>query len=143
MRLASVLEEAQTKGNVGPEARPGLARTGKLVNAQGAEREENIWGKRSEWVDYSGMIEGEKVAVTMMDHPGNPRHPTYWHSRAYGLHSINPFGVHDFLNDKTKDGSMTIEAGQHARFRYRVVIHPGDAKEANIAAVYKQFAAIQ
>ena len=110
-------------------------------NAQGAEGEANVWGKRSEWVDYSGVIDGEKVGVVIMDHPGNPRHPTYWHSRGYGLHSVNPFGVSDFLNDKTKDGSMTIEPGQHARFRYRVMVHPGDAKSANIAALYKQYAA--
>jgi hypothetical protein len=141
MRLASVLEEPHTKVIDHPDAKQELVRTGKLVNAQGAECEANVWGKQSEWVDYSGVIEGEKLGVTMMDHPGNPRHPTYWHSRAYGLHSINPFGVHDFLNDKTKDGSMTIEPGQHARFRYRVVIHPGDAKEAKVAALYKQFAA--
>ena len=136
MRLATVLEEPPTK----PDAKPGVVRTGKLVNAQGGEREANVWGKRSEWVDYSGVIDGEKLGVVIMDHPGNPRHPTYWHSRGYGLHSVNPFGVSDFLNDKTKDGSLTIEPGQHARFRYRVVIHPGDAQSANIAALYKQYA---
>ena len=89
------------------------------MNAQGGEGEPNVWGKRSEWVDYSGLLDGEKVGVVMMDHPGNPRHPTYWHSRGYGLHSINPFGVSDFLNDKTQNGSLTIEPGQHVRFRYR------------------------
>jgi hypothetical protein len=75
----------------------------------------------------------------MMDHPGNPRHPTYWHSRGYGLHSINPFGVSDFLNDKTKNGSMTIESGGHVRFRYRVVVHPGESRDA-LAALYKEYA---
>ena len=112
---------------------------GKLVNAQGAEREANVWGKRSEWVDYSGELDGEKVGVVMMDHPNNPRHPTYWHSRGYGLHSINPFGLHDFLNDKSKDGSLTIAPGEHVRFRYRVIIHPG-ASPARIAQLYKQYA---
>jgi len=141
IRLATVLEEPHIKVIDHPDAKDGVVRTGKLVNAQGAEREENVWGKRSEWVDYSGVVDGEKVGVTMMDHPSNPRYPTYWHSRAYGLHSVNPFGVSDYLNDKTKDGSMTIEPGQHARFLYRVVIHPGDAKAVNIAALYRQFAA--
>ena len=65
-------------------------------------------GETSEWVDYSGVLDGEKVGVVMMDHPGNPRHPTYWHSRGYGLHSINPFGLHDFLNDPKQDGSLTV-----------------------------------
>jgi len=134
MRMATVLEEPPPK-----EKASGPSRTGKLVNAQGGEREANVWGKRSEWVDYSGQIDGEKVGVVMMDHPSNPRHPTYWHSRGYGLHSINPFGVSDFLNDKTQNGSLTIEPGQHVRFRYRVIIHPGTSR-ARLAELYKQYA---
>jgi hypothetical protein len=133
MRMATVLEEPAAKEKPG-----GPGRTGKLVNAQGGEREANVWGKRSEWVDYSGEVDGERVGVVMMDHPGNPRHPTYWHSRGYGLHSINPFGVSDFLNDKTQNGSLTLEPGQHVRFRYRVVIHPGTAP-ARLAELYKQY----
>jgi Methane oxygenase PmoA len=134
MRMATVLEEASAREKAG-----GPPRTGKLVNAQGGEGEKNVWGRRSEWVDYSGLIDGEKVGVAMMDHPGNPRHPTYWHSRGYGLHSINPFGVSDFLNDKAQNGSLTVEPGQHVRFRYRVVIHAG-ASPARIAELYRQFA---
>jgi hypothetical protein len=132
MRVATVLEE--------PPAKPsGPARTGKLTNAQGAEREANVWGKQSEWVDYSGEIDGRKVGVVMMDHPGNPRHPTYWHSRGYGLHAINPFGVSDFRNDKSQNGSLTLAPGEHARFRYRVIIHQG-ASRGRIAELYEQYA---
>jgi hypothetical protein len=135
MRMATVLDEPSPKAKAG-----GPERTGKLVNARGGSGEGNVWGKRAEWVDYSGRINGENVGVVMMDHPGNPRHPTYWHSRGYGLHSINPFGVSDFLNDKTQNGSLTIEPGEHVRFRYRVVIHPG-ASGAQLAELYKQYAA--
>lgn len=116
-------------------------RTGRMVNAEGQETEKNVWGKRSPWVDYYGQLEGQTVGVAVLEHPSNPRHPTYWHSRAYGLFAANPFGVRDFTGDKAKDGSMTVEAGQSVRFRYRVVIHPGDVKAANIAALYKQYAA--
>lgn len=133
MRVATVLEEPAPKTRTGP------SRTGKLVNAQGGEGETNVWGKRSEWVDYSGQIDGEKVGVVMMDHPGNPRHPTYWHSRGYGLHSINPFGLSDFLNDKTQNGSLTIEPGGHVRLRYRVIVHPG-VSPARLAELYKHYA---
>lgn len=133
MRVATALEELPAKPAGGP------ARTGRLRNAQGGEGEPNVWGKRSEWVDYSGTIDGERVGIVMMDHPGNPRHPTYWHSRGYGLHSINPFGVSDFLNDKTQNGSLTLERGQHVRFRYRVVVHPG-LSPAKLAELYGQFA---
>lgn len=132
MRMATVLEEQPPKAGA-------RSRTGKLVNAQGGEGEANVWGKRSEWVDYSGQLDGEKVGVVMMDHPGNPRHPTYWHSRGYGLHSINPFGVSDFLNDKTQNGSLTIAPGEHVRFRYRVIIHPG-ASRIRLAEMFKEYA---
>jgi hypothetical protein len=134
LRMATVLEEQSARAKAGPPAR-----TGKLVNAQGGEGEANVWGKRSEWVDYSGEIDGERVGIVMMDHPSNPRHPTYWHSRGYGLHSINPFGVSDFLNDKTQNGSLTLEPGQHVRFRYRVIVHPGSGP-ARLAELYKEYA---
>jgi hypothetical protein len=134
MRMATVLEERQSKSNTSDPSK-----AGKLANAQGGEHEANVWGKRSEWVDYSGQLDGEKVGVVIMDHPGNPRHPTYWHSRAYGLHSVNPFGVSDFLADKTKDGSLTIAPGEHVRFHYRLIIHPG-VPATRIADLYKQYA---
>jgi hypothetical protein len=117
------------------------AKTGRMVNAEGAETEKNVWGKRSPWVDYFGQLDGQTVGIAIMDHPENPRHPTYWHSRAYGLFAANPFGVRDFTGDKTQDGSMTVEPGHPVRFRYRVVIHPGDQKAANVAALWKEYAA--
>jgi hypothetical protein len=116
-------------------------RTGKMVNAEGLETEKNVWGKRSAWVDYFGRVDGQTVGVAIFDHPSNPRHPTYWHSRAYGLFAANIFGVRDFTGDKTKDGSLTVEPGQSLGFRYRIVIHPGDVRTANIAALYKKYAA--
>ena len=120
LRVATELDEPPAT------AKPGAPRrTGTLLNSRGGVGEKNVWGKQAEWVDYSGQIGSEPVGIVMMDHPSNPRYPTYWHSRGYGLHSINPFGLHDYLNDKSQNGGMTIEPGQHVRFRYRVVIHPG------------------
>lgn len=118
-------------------------RTGKMVNAEGAQTEKNVWGKRSPWVDYFGQVDGNTVGIAIMDSPSNPRHPTYWHSRAYGLFAANPFGVKDFTGDKTKDGSMKMDPGKPVTFRYRVVIHPGDVNSANIAALYKKYAALR
>ncbi|MBI1792489.1 MAG: PmoA family protein [Acidobacteria bacterium] len=133
IRLAAGLEE--------PEKRslPKPARTGLMVNAEGKKGEKQVWGKRSPWVDYAGELEGEKLGVAIFDHPRNPKHPTYWHSRSYGLFAANIFGEHDFYGDKAKDGSMTLAAGESMRFRYRVVIHPGDAESAGIGAMYKEW----
>lgn len=136
MRMATPLEEPSPK----TDKAGAPARTGKLTNANDGEREAGVWGKRSPWVDYAGELDGEKVGVVMMDHPANPRHPTYWHSRGYGLHSINPFGVSDFLNDKSQNGSLTLAPGEHVRFRYRVIVHQGAAR-ARLDELYKEYAA--
>lgn len=113
--------------------------SGKMVSAEGKEGEKQVWGKRSPWVDYSGQVNGETLGVAIFDHPTNPKHPTYWHSRDYGLFAANIFGEHDFYNDKSRDGGMTLEPGKTLRFRYRVVIHPGDTKAADVATLYKNY----
>lgn len=126
LRLAAPLQEQ--KGS------------GKMVNAEGAEGEKAVWGSASPWVDYYGTLDGEKLGIAIFDHPQNPRHPVRWHSRAYGLFAANPFGLAEFVRDKTKDGTMTVEAGKVLRYRYRVVIHPGDAQSAKVAEMYRKWA---
>jgi hypothetical protein len=116
---------------------------GRMVTSERKETEKDVWGKRAEWLDYYGPVDGQTVGVLVMDHPSNPRHPTYWHTRAYGLLGTNIFGLHDFLNDSSQDGSLTIRPGQPLRFRYRVVIHPGDVHAIDAPALFKAFAAIQ
>lgn len=133
IRLAAGLEEPVKKSLPAPK------RTGLMVSAEGKKGEAEVWGKRSPWVDYAGELEGEKLGIAIFDHPQNPKHPTYWHSRSYGLFAANIFGEHDFYNDKSKNGSVTVEPGGSLRFRYRVVIHPGDAESAGIAELYKKF----
>jgi hypothetical protein len=117
--------------------------SGKLVNAEGLTGERNTWGKRSPWMDYSGEVEGEKLGIAIFDHPKNPKHPTYWHCRAYGLFAANIFGERDFYSNKARDGGMTLQPGESWRFRYRVIIHPGDAATAGLAALYKEYAGAQ
>ncbi|HBY61646.1 MAG TPA: hypothetical protein DEH78_17630 [Solibacterales bacterium] len=114
---------------------------GRLVNSEGLAGMKQVWGKRAPWVDYNGKIGEEALGVAIFDHPANPKHPTYWHARDYGLFAANPFGEHDFYNDKTRNGSLTVEPGAPLRFRYRVVVHPGDEKSAGIAELYRKFAA--
>lgn len=135
LRVASALEEPHT----GAPAEP--PRTGHIVDSQGREGEKQIWGKRADWVDFSGVVDGEPLGIAMFDNPGNPRHPTWWHGRGYGLFGANIFGLHDFENDKTKDGSLTLAPGETLRFRYRVVIHPGDARAAHVAKLYSDYSA--
>jgi Methane oxygenase PmoA len=113
---------------------------GKMENSRGGIGEAGCWGKPAEWVDYSTKINGETVGVAIFDHPSSFRHPTHWHARAYCLFAVNPFGLHDFYKDPTKDGSHTLKAGESLTFRYRVYIHRGNAQDAKIADQYKAYA---
>jgi hypothetical protein len=133
IRLAPELEEPMPKSPKTPK------RTGQMVDSQGRHGEHEIWGHRADWVDYSGEIQGERLGIAILDHPANPRHPTYWHARSYGLFAANIFGWHDFLNDKSANGSLTLEPGRSLRFRYRVIIHSGDYQSAGIAAEYAKY----
>ncbi len=111
-----------------------------MLNSSGGAGEKGIWGKQADWVDYSGTVAGENLGIAIFDHPASVKHPTYWHARGYGLFAVNPFGEHDFYNDPKRDGSVTIPAGSSLVFRYRVLIHPGDAAEAKVAEAYQRYA---
>jgi hypothetical protein len=115
--------------------------TGKIVNAEGLTGERQVWGKPSNWCDYSGTIGDEKVGVAILDNPENPRHPVRWHARGYGLFAANPFGVAAFTNDKSQSSPQTVAPGKSLRYRYRVIVHPGDVQSADIAALYSSYIA--
>jgi hypothetical protein len=112
--------------------------SGKMVNAEGQQGMANIWGKRSNWVDYSGTIDGEQLGIAIFDHPSNPGHPVHWHARDYGLFAVDPWGQHAF-DPAAEEAHMTLPAGESLRFSWRVVIHAGDTAGAHIAELYREF----
>ena len=114
---------------------------GTMVSSEDGEGEPQIWGKRANWVNVDGMIDGHELGVAIFDHPKSFRHPTSWHARGYGLLAANPFGLSYFLRDAKQDGSYTIPAGESIQFRYRLLIHKGDYKEAQVAKQYDEYAA--
>ena len=116
---------------------------GAIVNAEGI-RDSETWGKASPWVDYHAPKEGKVYGVAMFDHPKNPRHPTWWHVRDYGLFAANPFGKHDFEpahKANPKAGDLTIPAGGRVTFRWRFYFHEGDEKTARVAEQFAAYAA--
>jgi len=114
--------------------------TGHMINSAAATGEKGIWGRRADWVDYYGNVAGESVGLAILDHPENLRHPTYWHARQYGLFAANPFGLREFLHDRHQDGSYVIPAAGSLTLRYRVLIHHGDFREADVAGAYRRYA---
>lgn len=118
---------------------------GHIINADGLKDNET-WGKRSFWVDYYGPVNDQIMGLAIFDHPQNPRYPTWWHVRDYGLFAANPFGIHDF-EPKTDTGEKTpIDAGklvlkqdESLVFQYRVILHKGNHEEGAIAEEYKKY----
>lgn len=119
-----------------PKKQPGQ---GRIVQSTGV-RDGQTWGKRAEWCDYYGPVDGKVVGLAIFDHPQNPRHPTWWHVRDYGLFAANPFGQHDFEKKPAGAGDLTIEPGRSVTFRYRFYVHEGDEQQARVAERYAEYA---
>jgi len=128
------------EGTMGIRTHAGLriSNGAKAVNSEG-ETGAKIWGKRAKWVDYVATIDGHPVGVAIFDHPANPRHPTWWHARDYGLVAANPFGIHDFEKKEKGAGNLTLPKGKRITFRYRFVFHSGTTEAANIAKRFTEF----
>jgi hypothetical protein len=111
---------------------------GHIVLSTGA-RDNETWGKRAEWCDYYGPVQGKTVGIAIFDHPKNPRFPTWWHVRDYGLLAANPFGIHDFEKKPAGTGDLTVPSGQSITFRYRIYLHEGDEQQGMVAAKYAEW----
>ena len=132
VRVAETMRLAQPTGGVNPESH--------IVNSEGA-RDTEAWGKRAKWCDYSGLVNGKITGIAILDHPQNPRFPTWWMARDYGLLAANPFGQHEFEKLSNENvGDLKITAGQSVTFRYRFFLHTGTAEEAKVAERFEEFA---
>jgi hypothetical protein len=126
-RVASSMDAARDDGGI-------------ITNGCGGVQEAETWGKRAPWCDYSGPIGDKWYGITLMDHGTNPRYPTYWHVRAYGLMTANCFGLHDFSGDPDNRWDMPIAAGESVTWSYRVLIHHGNVKGGKVGVHYQDFA---
>lgn len=81
----------------------------------------------ADWVDYSGRLGTHAVGITAMNHPGNL--PTLFRARAYGFFGPSPFFETDYR----------LPAGERLLFRYRVVVHDGDASTVDLPRLFDEF----
>ena len=109
-----------------------------MINSEG-NLNEDAWGKRAKWCDYSGTVDGAKVGVAILNHPSSFRHPTPWHVRTYGLFTANCFGMKS-LDKTADDGAFELKMGDTVRLRHRFVFHAGDSASAKIAEAYESYA---
>ena len=137
------------EGSMGVRARDSMTEKkgkGRLTNAEGKVGEKLVWGQKSPWCDYSGPVGLREapgiveVGITLFDDPGNP-HPACWHSRGYGLSAANPFGrTHaGFAGAKDRKDLVKMAKGEHLKFRYGILLHRGDVREAKVAQMYERF----
>ena len=114
--------------------------TGEARNSEGITGKE-VWGKRANWVQYQGTVEGKAVGVVLFDAPTNPRHPTWWHAREYGLVAANPFGKHAFEGGTEEDGRYILHKDETLTFVYRVWIHSGHKSPEEVEQAFRVFQA--
>ena len=100
---------------------------GTILNANGQRNEEEAMRQYADWTDYSGVVAGKTVGVTLMNHPSNP--PSAFFTRNYGT----------FLTNFTLIDQYKLSRGERLTQRFRILIHEGDAAEANIEDYYNQF----
>lgn len=112
---------------------------GQIVTSTGLT-DAKAWGQEADWVDYHGPIDGKTVGIAILSHPTTFDYPNRWHVRTYGLFAANPFGVAHFTGEKVNHETK-VEKGESLPFRYRVILHEGDEKEAKIADQFKVYAA--
>ena len=147
IRVARPLEEPATKPEIftdeqgRPTAVPVMDNTGVAgiyMSSEGKVGEKDAWGTRAKWMTLSGNVKGEDVALGIFDHPKNSTFPTYWHARGYGLFAANPFGAKEFTKGATTL-NYTLEPGQKATFRFRIIVHSGKLTKEATEALYSQF----
>ena len=113
----------------------GKVARGTCLNSEGVIGKP-IWGKRASWISYWAMFDEQNVAISIFDHPSNPRHPTWWHARDYGLVAANPFGQHDFESKPEGAGNMNLKLGESVTFSYRFLFHLGDPQKSGLSQKY-------
>jgi Methane oxygenase PmoA len=130
MRVAHWLESADEKGGIFMDAsgKPTKVDSADTAGATGVYlTSEGVkggaaWGTRGRWCTLTGTNpEGHTVTIAIIDQPKNPGFPTYWHARGYGLFAANPLG-RSIFDPKQLPFNYTIEKGQTATFRYRVIL---------------------
>ena len=107
---------------------------GTIRNSEGNVDEQGDNGcfwKRARWCDYSGpILPGKTEGATLLDHPANPNHPTFFHVRSDGWMG----------SSFTHDAPRVIEPGKPLQLRYAVYVHAGVPARERLQQRWEAFA---
>lgn len=140
VRTLGDTKEGSFAVRVRPELRvEGPHAAGQLTNSEGQEGRA-VWGQRARWIHDQGEVEGRVRGVALLDAPTNPRFPTWWHARTYGLLAANPFGRRAFEGGEAPDGALRLEPGTPVRFAHRLLLHDGEWSAERVEAAWMAWA---
>ncbi len=116
--------------------------SGSYFNKEGI-KDDDVWGKPSEWCAMTGKIGKEEVTVAILDHPGNFAYlDARWHARGYGLFALNSVARKAFDKDQPPL-EFGVRRGETARFRYRVVVASQRLGNVQLDELQREFASGQ
>jgi hypothetical protein len=101
------------------------------ISVESRQRLEPLHGKPARWVDLTlEMANGTVGGATIMDHPGNLRHPPAWHIAAM---------PHEFHQAPLFSGPYTLGAGEKMPFRFRILVHTGPLRKTEMGDRWEKF----
>ena len=101
-----------------------------LIDAEGRSGGAAISGQVSDWVDCSGRIAGgSRAGVALFPYASAQGFP--WFVADWGTLTVNPLALK----------RQELKRGDLLDLAVRVVVHDGDAEQADIAGLYRAFAA--
>lgn len=106
---------------------------GTMINAEGNTGEKGTFGVKSPWIDCSGKRGDKLEGMAIMQHPSNPWYPSPWFTRDYGFFSPTP------MYWPQDDKATVLKKGEKLALRYRVLVHAGDHKAANVAQLFEKY----
>lgn len=111
--------------------------TGRMLNADGLVNEKQIRGPQSDWCDYSGIIDDQRVGLLLMPSPQNFRR-SWFHARDYGFIAANPFGRKALTGGE--ESRVEVKPGETFKLGFGVFVYavPED-KPLDYAAVFRDY----
>jgi hypothetical protein len=106
---------------------------GTMINSEGEKGEKETFGKRAAWMDYYGSRQGQMEGMAILQHPSNDWFPSPWFTRDYGFYSPTPMYWPE--NGETTE----LKKGDKIDLRYRVIVHSGNEKDADIAGEFEKY----
>lgn len=117
--------------NVRAAERITVVNGGQVINDRGCAGGEAVTGTQSRWVDFSGNVGGgHKAGLSVFPDPRD-HEDLSWFVADWGVVTVGPFRIN----------GRVVRQGESLTARYRVLVHDGDARAADVAGRYAAYLA--